>query len=319
MNFRLSLVAALGAMLLVLSAVSVNAACSAASHQSVYNSTLFGTILSDVDGYDSTVSYSNNEDCTWTVECPTSGNRRFAIRDLDYDGEPAFDALTINPVGGTTGSAVRYASPPHLNEYRNTTWTSAAIRFTSDGSRTGRGFTLRWECLEGITVAASNSPSIIPPMPTIQACSAPRQGVWTEQSGVWYSDPDGAGTSLYGVAETCGYEVRCPYDHYFVVDSLQLNSEDTFDVLRLYSVDRGTLIEAFSGTNQRRVAFNPWTQHMRAQWTTDATVTGAGWTLQWSCKTANEYFDSIASGAHVGSPSTAIVSLLLTIAVFILV
>ena len=284
--------------------------CSAFNNDQTFTTTS-GTIRSDSDGFGS-IDYLNGENCTWVVACPT-GN--FAMN-IQYSTESTFDVMRVIQGRSTASSDTVWvgsgsmASGVESVNFQSTVST-VTIRFTTDLTVTRDGFTMNWFCLSsGQTLAPAPTGTLapgsgplatfapgIPPVPASYTCDV-GEGSRTAP-GTLRSDTDGNGFVNYPSSQNCDWTIDCGSSLYFGVNEINYDTEDTWDYIAIYDGPTGREVHRWSGRDRSESNYATDSNSVTVRFRSDSSITYDGFTMRYSCITAETRDDWRATNATI--------------------
>jgi len=197
---------------------------------------LSGTIVSE--GYPK--AYANKQDCTWTIN-PASGNKvvKFTMMDFDLEANSncRYDWLqflekdnsAISVGSGTAANAGKICGRT-IPEPIFTTGNGAIVKFHSDSSQVGKGFSMKYEFV--------NAPS----------CEGQTLSTGSGLQPVIITSPDYP--SAYPINKGCQWTVSVPRGQKVRLVFEAFTTEYRYDLVKVYDGDStsGRLLGSFSGS-----------------------------------------------------------------------
>ena len=220
--------------------------------------------------------YGNMLSCSTTITAPAGSTITFALTFLDterrvdtaylYDGPSISSPLLATFSGATLGSW-------------RTTVNYLTVRFSTDGSVTGRGFTAfvdfpgtRWSATATPTPSQTSAPAANVLVPG-GSCGGPRGSF---SSPGTFTSHAGAGSRPYGNGWTCTATITAPSGTVATFSLSFMDTEEMYDYVALFDgpSTSSPLLASTSGS-----ALGAWTASsptLTVRFTTDSSVTGMG-------------------------------------------
>ena len=251
-----------------------------------------GVIRSDTDGIGS-MPYNNGENCSWTVQCPVG--EVFTMEDVEISSEASHDRLSVVD---STGATIWSLSGSRFLPWYHTLNQTVTVRFISDSSIRGSGFTLNYRCIPRNQVNASvvgtprpPTPAPLPPivLPPAGTGSCPdNNAVLEEGVGTIVSDSDGAGPINYVNNQRCRWNILCPDGEAVVIRNFILFTESCCDYVTISDIRSGYRYGQYRGTQRTPIDLVTQSQYLTVYFYTDGSVVHDGFGLQFTCTSVED-------------------------------
>ncbi len=213
--------------------------------------TLNGTDGTIDDGSGPVNDYQTDADCSWLI-APEDSVEYITLQFLRFTTE-AGDVLTVYDGETTSAPILGTFQGTDIPEEITSSGDKILITFSSDASGTAPGWLLKYE--SEIPVYCSGMTS------------------YTEQSGSIF---DGSGSRDYHNSTTCMWMLDPPGASELTIYFTSFNTEETYDVVKVFDLDTQVLLAEFSGDITAGPVTSP-SGRMFVAFSTNYTITAPGW------------------------------------------
>ncbi|MBX3102302.1 MAG: S8 family serine peptidase [Bacteroidetes bacterium] len=220
--------------------------------------TLTGNTGTISDGSGSN-NYQSNADCSWLIQ-PSNGGR-VQLSFSAFGTESCCDFLRVYDGTSATAPLLGTYSGSSLPPQLTSTGSALFLRFTSDFSVTGAGFSASYTSLT-----------------TTQQCSG--QQTLTENSG---SFSDGSGSGNYAHNASCSWRIQPSNGGVVQLNFTSFRTENGYDFVRIYdgSTTSAPLLATYSGTTLP-ASVTSTGNAMLVTFSSDASLAEDGFTATWT-------------------------------------